>query len=107
MSWSPDDLVLVSCADNGSVYQWNMATGGREGEVVDKACSFSYLSLSPCKQHTYTVGSDRTLKQLAPNSVEQQIDLHTTTLSAICLSPGGKVRPSFVSFLLLEICPEF
>ena len=27
VSWSLDDLKLVSCADNGSLYEWNVATG--------------------------------------------------------------------------------
>ena len=29
VTWSKDDLKLVSCADNGSVYEWNAATGNR------------------------------------------------------------------------------
>ena len=27
VSWSLDDLKLASCADNGSLYEWNVATG--------------------------------------------------------------------------------
>ena len=27
VSWSLDDLKLVSCAENGSLYEWNVATG--------------------------------------------------------------------------------
>ena len=33
MAWSLDDLKLVSCADNGSLYEWNVATGERVHEV--------------------------------------------------------------------------
>ena len=33
LCWSADDLKLVSCADNGSVYEWNMASGTRTHEV--------------------------------------------------------------------------
>ena len=33
LCWSSDDLKLVSCADNGSVYEWNMASGERTHEV--------------------------------------------------------------------------
>ena len=33
LCWSADDLKLVSCADNGSVYEWNMASGARTHEV--------------------------------------------------------------------------
>lgn len=34
LCWSSDDLKLVSCADNGSVYEWNMASGARTHEVT-------------------------------------------------------------------------
>lgn len=27
VSWTYDDLKLVSCAANGSLYEWNVATG--------------------------------------------------------------------------------
>ena len=33
MAWALDDLKLVSCADNGSTYEWNIATGERVHEV--------------------------------------------------------------------------
>ena len=33
VAWSLDDLKLVSCADNGSLYEWNVATGERVHEV--------------------------------------------------------------------------
>jgi len=27
MSWAQDDLKIVSCAANGSLYDWNVASG--------------------------------------------------------------------------------
>ena len=91
IQWSLDDLKLVSCADNGSVYEWNMATGERVHEVVVKTCSFSYLTLSPDSENIYAVGSDRTMKQLVKSVVHQEIDLHSFQLSSVCLSPNGRV----------------
>ena len=63
--WSLDDLKLVSCADNGSVYEWNISTGERTQEVVVKLCAFSYLTLSPDSSTIFAVGSDRTVKQIS------------------------------------------
>ena len=91
IQWSLDDLKLVSCADNGSVYEWDMATGERVHEVVVKTCSFSYLTLSPDSENIYAVGSDRTMKQLVKSAVQQEIDLHSFQLSSVCLSPNGRV----------------
>ena len=62
--WSIDDLKLVSCADNGSVYEWNISTGERIHEVVVKTCSFSYIALSLDSATTFAVGSDKIVKQL-------------------------------------------
>lgn len=94
IQWSLDDLKLVSCANNGSVYEWDMATGERVQEVVVKTCSFSYLALSPDSGTTYAVGTDRTVKQMARSAVQQEIDLHSFELSSVCLSPSGKVLVS-------------
>lgn len=33
LCWAQDDLKLVSCADNGSVYEWDVASGERVHEV--------------------------------------------------------------------------
>ena len=89
-----DDLKLVSCADNGSVYEWNISTGERTQEVVVKLCSFSYLTLSPDSNTIFAVGSDRTVKQISQSRIVQEIDLHSFDLSSICISNNGKVLVS-------------
>jgi WD40 repeat protein len=48
VTWSQDDLKLVSCADNGSVYEWNAATGGCSYidysiQLLVKFCVHMYL----------------------------------------------------------------
>ena len=90
VAWALDDLKLISCADNGSLYEWNVATGERIHEIVVK-CSFSYLTLSPDSHTLYAVGSDRTLKQISRSRIEQEIDLHSFALSSVCLSGDGRV----------------
>ena len=90
MAWALDDLKLISCADNGSLYEWNVATGERIHEIVVKTCSFSYLTLSPDSENIYSVGSDKTVKHLSKSRIVQEIDLHSFVLSSICLSNNGK-----------------
>ena len=42
MAWSSDDRALVSCADDGSVYQWDVADSGRRmHELVIKSCAYN------------------------------------------------------------------
>ena len=40
ITWSKDDQFLVSCAADGSLYQWDVAEGKRIHEIVIKQCSF-------------------------------------------------------------------
>ena len=115
VSWSLDDLKLVSCAENGSLYEWNVATGefsflslnkeleleeikhftgDRVNEIVVKTCSFSYLTQSPDAKNVYAVGSDKTVKHLTSSRIVQEIDLHSFVLSSICLSNNGKTLVS-------------
>ena len=42
ITWSKDDQFLVSCADDGSLYQWDVAEGKRIHEIVMKENSFRY-----------------------------------------------------------------
>ena len=47
MSWSADDSVLVSCADDGSLYEWDISDHGkRVNELVIKSCSYSDVVLT-------------------------------------------------------------
>ena len=40
ITWSKDDQFLVSCAEDGSLYQWDVSEGKRIHETVIKQCSF-------------------------------------------------------------------
>ena len=45
--WSKDDQRLVSCAEDGSVYEWDVSTGRRVNETVIKTCSYTDVAISP------------------------------------------------------------
>ena len=99
MKWSLDDSSLVSCADDGSIYEWDISDDGkRKNELVIKSwlvftpsCSSQELLLCLSKLYLkdlvhsshsditltsnssdgeliiYSVGSDRTIKQVGDN----------------------------------------
>ena len=47
MSWSADDSVLISCADDGSLYEWDISNRGKRlNELVIKSCSYSDVVLT-------------------------------------------------------------
>ncbi len=35
LRWSSDDRTLVSCADDGSVYEWDISDGGRRKNELE------------------------------------------------------------------------
>jgi len=94
LSWTNDDLKLVSCALNGSIYDWQVASGERINELVVRTCSFTSLTVTPDGFETFAVGSDSTLKHISRSRILQELDLHSFTLSAIALSHNGKMLVS-------------
>ena len=72
MGWSADDSVLVSCADDGSLYEWDISDGGKRlHELVIKSCSYSDVVLtSKCvrsaRKH-FSLKPERTNTSQAPS----------------------------------------
>lgn len=46
LAFSADDRYLFSGGEDGAVYQWDMETGERVHEVVQKVCLLSYMKLT-------------------------------------------------------------
>ena len=67
--WSADDSKIVSCGQDGAVYEWNSATGKRDGESVIKSCSYTSVAITPDGKNTFAVGSDKTLKEVVDSQV--------------------------------------
>ena len=126
INWSKDDQRLVSCAEDGSLYEWDVSTGRRIHESVIKTCSYNDVTLSPDDKFAgqneddaaaanaagkkscviYAVGSDKTVKQIQSSTLLKEVDLHTLTLSSLALSNDGNMLFSgrFIRNIRLEIC---
>ena len=92
---------------DGSLYEWDVSTGKRVHESVIKTCSYNDVTLSPDGKGVdandavvskddgknscviYSVGSDKTVKQIHESTVLKEVDLHTLTLSSLVLSNDG------------------
>jgi WD40 repeat protein len=47
MRWSSDDNFVVSCAADGSLYEWHVSDGGRRAnEIVIKTCAFNDVAIA-------------------------------------------------------------
>ena len=69
MRFSSDDRVLVTCGDDGAIYEWDVSNHGkRKNELVIKQCAYNDVCLTDDPEEddlvTYAVGSDKTIKQI-------------------------------------------
>lgn len=69
MVWAPLDLKVVSCGLEGAVYEWDVATALRIGEVITKSCSCSDICVTTDGKTTYSVGSDGHIKEITASQV--------------------------------------
>ncbi|CAM9161858.1 unnamed protein product [Discosporangium mesarthrocarpum] len=60
--WGSQDQTLVSCGQDGAVYQWDVDEAKRLGEFVQKGTIYT-CALST-KEAVFTVGNDHMLKEL-------------------------------------------
>lgn len=54
----------------GAVYEWNIFTSKRIRENVEKACSYTGVSVTADNKTMYTVGTDKRIKELADFEVK-------------------------------------
>ncbi|CAM9657374.1 unnamed protein product [Scytosiphon promiscuus] len=83
--WGGQDQTLVSCGQDGAVYQWDVDEAKRLGEFVQKGTTYS-CALST-KDSVFTVGNDRMLKELEIPDLQVVKELNAgVTLGQIVLS---------------------
>ena len=73
LSWSKDDLRLVSAGVDGAVYQRKLGSAGRLQELVQKGCKFT-CALVTEQERMYAVGDDRMLKEIVERAVHKTLD---------------------------------
>jgi WD40 repeat protein len=86
----------VSCGIDGAVYEWDVASKQRCSECVLKSCNYTCSVISPEGDAIYAVGSDRTLKEIRDNVVQQDVPTKNGTspevvLTQVALSHSGRM----------------
>lgn len=76
--WTRDDRKLVSCGVEGAVYEWDLATGNRIGEIVEKGTSFWKCAVTPEGKYVYAVGNDGLLKEITESNVSLLLGISET-----------------------------
>ncbi|XP_063431022.1 cilia- and flagella-associated protein 57-like [Mytilus galloprovincialis] len=91
ITFSNDDTKLVSCGMEGAVYEWNIFTSKRIRENVEKACSYTGVSVTADNKTIYTVGTDKRIKELADFEVVRNIPVGDISLTTVALSHSGRM----------------
>ncbi|XP_039752116.1 cilia- and flagella-associated protein 57 [Pararge aegeria] len=86
LAWSANDLTLVSCGTEGAVYEWNMSSGQRVGEVILKTNQFNACAVNSNGKTTYGVGTDGEIKEIGSNTIRRNLGLIGCALDTIVLS---------------------
>jgi len=92
LSWGADDSTLISCGQDGAIYQWNVEKGTRVGEFVSKGTMYNCAVGN--SEMVWSVGTDKILKEMelpdysgSSNSLNVVKELETgVTLGQIVLS---------------------
>lgn len=98
LSWSMDDKYLVSAGMDGAVYEWEVTTGNRINEVVQKGTEYRDLAINLDKSAVYSVTNTGILKELSNSDVVREVKPpDMTPLTCIAMS-----RSDLVLFIASE-----
>jgi cilia- and flagella-associated protein 57 len=79
LSWSHDDVCVVSAGRDGAIYEWQVAGMKRGKEHVLKGCQYVAVAATPDGNAMLAAGSDKMLKALedqgaAGTQIKAEID---------------------------------
>lgn len=80
LAWSNDDKHLVSCGNDGAIYEWAIESGERIGESVQKGLVYSAISLTK-ERAAYACASNGTFREVFNSEIVREIN----PLDAMCV----------------------
>nr|CAD7457121.1 unnamed protein product [Timema tahoe] len=84
--WTNNDQKMVTCGTEGAVYEWDITTGKRVGEIIAKACIFTGVAVTSEGKSSYGVGSDGLIREISNSAVVRAVDIVGEKLDCIALS---------------------
>eukprot|EP00304_Pavlova_gyrans_P012532 CAMPEP_0206035036 /NCGR_PEP_ID=MMETSP1466-20131121/1785_1 /ASSEMBLY_ACC=CAM_ASM_001126 /TAXON_ID=44452 /ORGANISM="Pavlova gyrans, Strain CCMP608" /LENGTH=1327 /DNA_ID=CAMNT_0053409369 /DNA_START=150 /DNA_END=4130 /DNA_ORIENTATION=+ len=87
--WTPDDTKLISCGQDGAVYEWSLRDFKRVGENVLKSCQYTSCACTADARAIFAVGSDKKLREIVGDTAKEH-DLGATALQVV-LSHSGRM----------------
>lgn len=72
LTWSTDDRFLVSSGKEGSVYEWDVVTGERVNELVQKGTHYKSLAVSSDQNYIIGVTHTAYLREIAKSQLSRE-----------------------------------
>ncbi|PNF35437.1 Cilia- and flagella-associated protein 57 [Cryptotermes secundus] len=89
--WTQQDMKLVSCGTEGALYEWDMSSGTRIGEIITKGCIFSSAAATTDGKTSFGTGIDGSLMEVTGSTITQTINLTGQQLDCIVLSRSNQM----------------
>lgn len=93
--WSLSDLKMLSLGTEDAIYEWDMSTGTRSGEIILKGMNLRDIALSSDASFTYCIAHDDHIREIKENEVYSC----TNTFLIYISVKTGKKSPTFFSSL--------
>lgn len=92
LAWSNDDKFLISSGEKGAVYQWDVDTGDRVNECVQKGIEYRSLALTKDLASTFTVTQNGLIREMANSEIVREVKVQDRNpLTCIALSRSDLV----------------
>lgn len=75
--WSQTDLRILSMGMEGAIYEWDMTSGARSGEIILKNLDLRDIALSADASFSYCIARDDYIREIKDNTVHRDIYIYT------------------------------
>ncbi|XP_053692096.1 cilia- and flagella-associated protein 57 [Sabethes cyaneus] len=87
LSWSSDDAILASGGDDGAIYKWNVVTGERVEEIVQKGIHYRSLALTSDANSVYAITNTGLIREMCKSDINREFKIpELTPLTDIAMS---------------------
>jgi len=69
MVWAPNDMKLVTCGEDGAIYEFNTRTGERDMDIVHPKTIYMDLAISNDTNQIFPAAQDGRFKEINNQSV--------------------------------------
>ncbi|XP_058814914.1 cilia- and flagella-associated protein 57 [Topomyia yanbarensis] len=92
LSWSTDDAILASGGDDGAIYKWNVVTGDRMEEIVQKGIHYRSLTLTSDAHSVYAITNTGLIREMFKSDIFREFKIpELTPLTDIAMSRSDTI----------------